>query len=149
MRGMSTIVRIIVAILGGLVILYGLYVTLTGHLAPGGGFVGGVIVMAGITMMVLAFGGERARELMKEHHCQMLEGFGALAFVIIALLGFFAAGSCFFKNFLPTGKVHELTSGGMIPLSNVAIAIKVGAGLTGIFLALVLGCRSAMFRKGK
>ena len=129
--------------------MYGLYVTATGHLAPGGGFVGGVIIMAGIAMMVLAFGGERARELMREHRCQMLEGLGALAFIVIALLGFFAIGGCFFMNFLPTGKVHELNSGGMIPLSNAAIAVKVGAGLTGIFLALVLGCRSAMFRKGK
>ncbi len=149
MRGMSPIVRNIAALLGGVVIMYGVYVTLTGHLAPGGGFVGGVIVMAGIVMLVLAFGGERARELMREHRCQLLEGLGALSFLIIGLLGFLTVSGCFFRNFLPTGKVHELTSGGMIPILNVAIAIKVGAGLTGIFLALVLGCRSAMFRKGK
>ncbi len=147
MKGMSSIVRNITGLLGGFVMLYGLYVTVTGHLAPGGGFAGGVIIMAGVVMLLLAFGGDRARELMEEQHCHMLEGIGAFAFLVVALLGSVVVGGGFFKNFLPPGKVHDFFSGGTILIMNAAITLKVAAGLIGIFLALVLGCRAAMFKK--
>ena len=60
----------------------------------------------------------------------------------MALLGFFAGG--FFLNFINSlsgpeyvsGQVHQLFSAGTIPLSNLAILVKVGAGLAGAFLAL-------------
>ena len=149
MKGMSSIVRNIAGLLGGFVMLYGLYVMATGHLAPGGGFTGGVIIMAGVVMLLLAFGGDRARELLEEQHCHMLEGLGAFAFLAVALLGFFVVGGGFFRNFLPRGKVHDFFSGGTILITNAAIALKVAAGLIGIFLALVLGCRAAMFKKDK
>ncbi len=142
MKGMTPIVRNVASLISGFVMLYGLYVVSTGHLAPGGGFAGGVIMMAGVVMLMLAFGGDRGRELLAEKRCHMLDGSGALAFALIALFGLFLGG--FFKNFLPQGKVHELFSGGTILASNIAIGLKVAAGLVGIFLALVLATRQAM-----
>jgi multisubunit Na+/H+ antiporter MnhB subunit len=142
MKGMTPIVRNIASLLSGFVMLYGLYVVSTGHLAPGGGFAGGVIIMAGVVMLVLAFGGDRARELMAQSRCHVLDGSGALAFAVVALFGLFVGG--FFRNFLPRGQVHKFLSGGTILPSNLAIALKVAAGLVGIFLALVLATRHAM-----
>lgn len=142
MKGMSPIVRNVASLIGGFVMLYGAYVCCTGHLAPGGGFAGGVIIMAGVVMMVLAFGGERAHELMAENRCHVADGSGALAFAVIALIGLLFG--TFFKNFLPPGKVHRFFSGGTILVSNIAIGLKVAAGLVGIFLALVLATRKAM-----
>ena len=57
-----------------------------------------------------------------------------MGFLAVALLGYLAGG--FFVDFLPVGKLHHLLSGGTIPLSNLAILVKVGAGLAGAFLAL-------------
>ena len=145
MKGMTPIVRNVAGLVSGFVMLYGLYVVCTGPLAPGGGFAGGVIMMAGAVMLMLAFGGDRARELMAQNRCHVLDGFGALAFALIALFGIFLGG--FFKNFLPQGKVHELFSGGTILVSNIAIGLKVAAGLVGIFLALVLATRQPMPRE--
>jgi len=94
---------------------------------------------------MLAFGGDRARELTGEGRCHVMDGFGALLFVAVALMGFIVGG--FFDNFLPTGKVHNLLSGGTIPVSNLAIALKVASGLVGIFLALILASRRAMSKE--
>jgi len=44
----------------------------------------------------------------------------------------------FFKNFLPAGEPFHLFSAGTIPLSYIAISLKVWAGLFAIFVALVL-----------
>jgi len=144
MKGMTSIVRNIVGLILPFVMIYGMYVVCTGHLAPGGGFAGGVILMGGIVMLVLAFGGDRARQTIGKGQCHVLDGLGALAFVAVAMFGFIAGG--FFVNFLPVGKVHDFLSGGTILISNIAIGLKVAAGLLGIFLALVLACRQTMFR---
>jgi len=141
-KGMTPVVQNVSRLVAGFVILYAVYVVCTGHLAPGGGFAGGVILMAGVVMLVLAFGGDRARELMAENRCHVLDGSGALVFVLVALFGFFAGG--FFKNFLDRGTAHEFLSGGTIMVCNLAIGLKVAAGLVGIFLALVLASRQAM-----
>jgi multicomponent Na+:H+ antiporter subunit B len=56
--------------------------------------------------------------------------------LIVALLGFF--GGTFFLNVLAKGKPFRLFSAGTIPISNIAIGLKVGVGLLVIFLALVI-----------
>ncbi len=142
MKGMTPIVRNVVGLISGFVICYGLYVVCSGHLTPGGGFAGGVIIMAGIVMLVLAFGGDPAKEKITTNRCHVLDGAGALAFALVAMFGIFVGG--FFKNFLPLGHRHRFFSGGTILPCNLAIALKVAAGLVGIFLVLVLGCRRGM-----
>ena len=149
MKGMTSIVRNTSSLVGGFVILFGAYITCTGRLSPGGGFAGGVILMSGVVLMVLAFGGDAARELTAEGRCHVLDGAGAMAFLLVALLGFLASAGGFFVNFLPKGTVHELFSGGTLLASNIAIGLKVSAGLSGIFLALVVATRRAMPAGGR
>jgi len=145
MKGMTIIVQNMARLISSFVMLYGIYVLCTGHLAPGGGFAGGVILMGGVVMLVLAFGTEEARQVAIERRCHTLDGFGALAFALVAVFGFLAGG--FFVNFLPKGRVHEFLSGGTILASNIAIGLKVSAGLIGVFLALVLSCRRVMRKR--
>jgi len=64
------------------------------------------------------------------------ESTGALLFLGIALLGF--SSGYFFLNFISKGEPFSLFSAGTIPLSNIAISLKVGAGLFAMFIALVL-----------
>ena len=150
MKGMTLIVKNVTKLIAGFVMLFGLYIVVTGHLTPGGGFAGGVMLMAGGVLIILAFGGEKPKEAATEVVCHMVEGLGALGFVVIALLGFvglWAGAGGFFANFLPRGRVHDFLSGGTIMLSNLAIGAKVAAGLLGIFLALIIGCRQVMPRE--
>jgi multicomponent Na+:H+ antiporter subunit B len=134
--GMTLVVKTVTRLTVGLIFLYGVYIVLNGHLSPGGGFAGGVIIALSFMNLVLAFGGKKAVEIVKKNAVTAMESIGAILFLGIALLGFTEGG--FFRSFLSQGETFKLISGGTIPLSNIAICIKVGAGLFGIFLTLMV-----------
>ncbi|KPJ72160.1 hypothetical protein AMJ52_07250 [candidate division TA06 bacterium DG_78] len=135
MRGMSLIVKTITNITVGFMFIYGLYIILHGHLTPGGGFAGGVIVAGAFVLKILAFGSERSAEKKSATRASIFESIGGLLFIGIAMSALLVAGT-FFLNFLPKGTPFHLLSAGIIPFCNIAISIKVGAGLFSIFLAL-------------
>ena len=132
--GMSLIVKTTASLISGFVVVFAIYVALTGHLGPGGGFAGGVVLASAAVLLVLAFGRAATRKLVTDTKCHVADSAGAMTFLIIALLGYLTGS--FFTNFIGIGRVHHLDSGGAIPLSNLAILVKVGAGLAGAFLAL-------------
>ena len=131
--GMTSIVKNITRLVTGFIALFGVYLALTGHLGPGGGFPGGVILAAAAVLVVLAFGGKFSDRLFNERKCHWVDAIGAGAFLLIALAGYFFGG--FFLNFIGGEK---LVGGGIIPLANLAIMVKVAAGLAGVFLAITV-----------
>lgn len=133
--GMSLIVKRITKITVSLIFLFGVYIVLHGHLTPGGGFAGGVIIALSFIHLVLAFGKEVALKRLSQGAVSVIESIGGLFFWGIALLGVMA-GSYFFLNVLPKGTPFNLFSSGIIVLCNIAIFLKVGAGLFAIFIAL-------------
>jgi len=135
-KGMSLIVKTITRLTVGLILLYGIYLVLHGHVSPGGGFAGGVIIALSFIHLMLAYGKEAAFKKLSQSAASFFESFGAILFLTIALLGLIAG--YFFSNFLPKGEPFRLFSAGIIPLCNIAVSFKVGAGLFAIFVALVL-----------
>ena len=135
-HGMSLIVRTVTRLTVGLILLYGIYIVLHGHVSPGGGFAGGVIIALSFVHLMLAFGRETAMRALSESRSALVESLGATLFLGIAVLGF--AGGYFFFNFLGEGEPFTLFSAGTIPLSNIAISLKVGGGLFAAAAALVL-----------
>ena len=53
---MSKIVRTVSNQLILLVLIFGLYIIMHGHVTPGGGFQGGAIVASGTALIIVAFG---------------------------------------------------------------------------------------------
>ncbi len=135
-QGMSLIVKTITRFTVGLILLYGIYIISHGHVSPGGGFAGGVIIALSIIHLMLAYGKDITFKKVPRKTVSFFESTGAILFLGIALLGFL--GGYFFMNVLPKGESFKLFSAGIIPLCNIAISLKVGAGLFGIFLVLVL-----------
>ncbi|MFH1201982.1 MAG: MnhB domain-containing protein [Candidatus Omnitrophota bacterium] len=136
-QGMTLIVKTITRLTVGLILLYGIYIVLHGHLSPGGGFAGGVIIALSFIHLMLAFGKEVALQKLSQAAASFFESLGAIMFLSIALLGLI--GGYFFLNFfLQKGEPFRLFSAGIIPLCNIAICLKVGAGLFAIFVALIL-----------
>ena len=135
-KGMSLIVKTITRLTVGLILLYGIYIVSHGHVSPGGGFAGGVIIALSFIHLMLAYGKEVAFGRLSKAAASFFESTGALLFLTIALLGF--TGGFFFLNLIPKGEAFKLFSAGIIPLCNIAISLKVGAGLFTIFVALVL-----------
>ncbi|MGB2630073.1 MAG: MnhB domain-containing protein [Candidatus Omnitrophota bacterium] len=135
-KGMSLIVKTITRLTVGIILLYGIYIVAHGHVSPGGGFAGGVIIALSFVHLMLAYGKDVALSKLPRPVASFFEGMGALLFLSIALLGF--TGGYFFLNFVGKGEPFKLFSAGIIPLCNVAISLKVGAGLFAIFVALTL-----------
>lgn len=133
--GMSLIVKTVTRVTVGIIFLFGIYIVLHGHLTPGGGFAGGIILALVYILYVLAFGKAEAEERLSKRWASAIESLGALMFLLIALLGF--GGGYFFMNFLPKGQPGQILSAGFIPLANLAIMLKVGAGLFAVFLVLI------------
>lgn len=134
--GMSLIVQTIARFSAGYILLYGIYIFSHGHVSPGGGFAGGVIVALSFINVMLAYGKETALQKLPRVVSSFFEELGALLILSVALFGF--ASGYFFLNFISKGKPFQLFSAGIIPLCNLAIGIKVGAGIFAIFVALVL-----------
>jgi len=142
MKGMSLIVREVTKLVAGFIFVYGIYIVLYGHLTPGGGFVGGVILACSFILLMLAFGKNFMDHVIKPWSLTVGDCVGALGFLLVALLGLI--GGAFFLNFLAHPGDFRLLSGGAIPLSNIAIGVKVSACLAGVFVALSIfrGVRS-------
>ena len=129
MKGMTVIVKTIASWVKILIILFGIYIILFGHLTPGGGFAGGVILASSYVLIMLAYGKEFVQKDLPLSLDSKLDCLGAFAFAMIAILGFVFGGT-FFYNFLSKyGQQFNLISAGTIPLSNIAIGLKVGASL--------------------
>ncbi len=111
-----------------LIILFGAYVFVHGHLSPGGGFQGGVIIASGILLYMVAF-----PEWRSPHRALSIsESLAGLSFAGIGIIGL-AVGGIFLDNVISgAGEVGMLVSAGLIPLIYIAIGIKVGAEMTGL-----------------
>ena len=136
MKGMSLIVRTITRLIAGFILVYGAHIVLYGHLTPGGGFAGGLMLACVLILLVLAFGKEATLDIVSENAASAWDCIGALLFLLIAVLGF--AGGHFFLNFMDKGTPFRLISAGTMMWSNIAIGIKVGACLFLVFLVLAV-----------
>lgn len=143
---MSKIVRTVANQLMLFVLVFGLYVIMHGHVTPGGGFQGGAIIASGVVMLIVAFGSGQIKKSLRERRLSVVESSGALLFILVAFAGI---GTVFFYNFLvgsrifggvpPTGSnPGDVWTGGVIPLMNLGVGLKVMAGLSAAVLGLAL-----------
>lgn len=124
----NTLLKIGVEILFPLIILFGVYIIIHGHLSPGGGFQGGVIIASGFLLMFLA----KNNDFKLNHKITAItEALSGAGFILLGILGLLVADR-FFGNFLPLGSVGALFSGGVIPLIYIFVGIKVSAEITAL-----------------
>jgi len=103
-----------------------LYVVINGHISPGGGFVGGVVLATGVVTYGLTSSFRRASLYYEIFKVNILEN--------VSLILIFAF-SCFIIIFpevhaqiLSEAGFGSVFSGGLIPMMNILIGIKVYAG---------------------
>jgi multicomponent Na+:H+ antiporter subunit B len=128
--------RALGAALVGPVMVLGAYVVAHGHLTPGGGFSGGVVVAGALLLAYAAGQGVRLRHVRSIALLEATEALGAAGFLALALGGLIAAGSLM-QNVLPLGTSGMLLSAGTIPVGNVAVGVEV-AGATALIVAELL-----------
>jgi energy-converting hydrogenase B subunit I len=143
---LSKIVRTVTNEFMPVIIVFGLYIIAHGHLTPGGGFQGGAVIVSGVVMLLVAFNYQEVKKVLRERTLSIMESTGALIFIGLAFAGI---GTAFFYNLLvgspifgripPTGpNPGDIWTGGVIPLMNFAVGLKVAAGLTAVVLAMAI-----------
>ena len=126
---MSIIVKTTTRLLAPLMLLFGVYIVLTGHLNPGGGFQGGVILASVLLLFYIAFGHRVGK--FSENVASLVEDVCALSLVLVGLLGILV-GKAFFSNFLAE-PLSRSFSAGTIPIINTLIGLKVGTAFIILF----------------
>jgi multisubunit Na+/H+ antiporter MnhB subunit len=138
MKGMTIIVKKTSQLIAGMVFLYGIYVVIHGHLTPGGGFAGGVIIAGSFILVTLAYGGDFLKLIKEESRTTIVESMATILVIMIAVSGLLFGTKIFFNNFLPKGIVGNLVSAGVLPLYNIFVGTEVAASIFIIFLSLII-----------
>ena len=138
MKGMTLIVKKTTQLIVGMIFIYGIYVVVHGHLTPGGGFAGGVVIAGSLILITLAYGGDFLKLVKEESETTIVENLATIMVILIAAAGFLFGTKIFFNNFLPKGIVGELLSAGVLPLYNIFVGTEVAASIFIIFLSLII-----------
>jgi multicomponent Na+:H+ antiporter subunit B len=115
-----------------LLLVVGLYVIAHGHLSPGGGFQGGVILAAAFFLAVLA----RPERSLGHGAISVIEGLAGASFILIGLWALLADGEFLAPLLVETGTMGELLSAGTLPILSLAVGLKVGSELAGLMAHL-------------
>jgi multicomponent Na+:H+ antiporter subunit B len=129
--GASESLRALALALVPSMVALGVYIVVHGHLTPGGGFQGGLVLATAPLALFIAGRYMRMKALAPTKLIEIGDSLGAAGYGLVGLGGLIFAG-VFFKNFLPFGIPGHLLSAGQIPLASVAVGLEVaGAFLVG------------------
>lgn len=121
-----------------LILLFGVYILMNGHLSPGGGFSGGAIIGAGLILYLNAFGIEKTRRFFNEHVYEIVK-ISALLIYAFTIAYHVFTGANGLVNLIPLGTPGAILSSGMIFWINLCVGFEVACTMYAFF---------ALFRRG-
>lgn len=121
-----------------LILIFGIYIILNGHLSPGGGFSGGAIMGAGLILYLNAFGFAKTERFFTEKTYKWT-CFCALAFYGLAKSYSFYTGANQLESHIPLGTPGAILSSGLILPLNICVGLVVACTMYAFY---------ALFRKG-
>lgn len=121
-----------------MIIIFGIYVILNGHLSPGGGFSGGAIIGAGLILYLNAFGFAKTERFFTEKTYKIVS-FCALSFYCLAKSYSFYTGANGLESGIPLGTPGAILSSGLILPLNICVGLVVACTMYAFY---------ALFRKG-
>ena len=121
-----------------LIIIFGIYVILNGHLSPGGGFSGGAIIGAGLILYLNAFGFKKTERFFQYKTFQKIS-LCSLLFYSLAKTYSFYTGANHLHSIISNGTPGAILSSGLILPLNICV---------GLVVACTMYCFYGMFRKG-
>ncbi len=110
--------------------LVSIELAIRGHLSPGGGFAAGVAGGTAIGLIAITSSSEWMEAIYKKWNAATWEKVSVLIFIILAVITLMGGQ-------LPHGEVGTLFSGGMIPILNILVAIKVALGSWAVILLFI------------
>ena len=121
-----------------LIMIFGIYVILNGHLSPGGGFSGGAIIGAGLILYLNAFGFAKTERFFTEKTYKWV-CFFALTFYCLDKSYSFFTGANHLESGIPLGTPGAILSSGLILPLNICVGLVVACTMYAFY---------ALFRKG-
>lgn len=122
---------IVLARLGAIIAaLVGIELAIRGHLSPGGGFSAGVAGGTAIGLVAITSSSEWMQNIYQRWHASIWEKVSVLLFIILS-------GITLCGIELPHGELGALLSGGLLPLFNILVAIKVALGSWAVILVFI------------
>lgn len=134
----DSILQKITAILFPVIVIFGIYVILNGHISPGGGFSGGAIIGAGLILYANAFGFEKLSRFFTEKTYKLIS-FSALTFYCLAKSYSFFTGANHLDSGIPLGNPGAIISSGLILPLNICVGMVVACTMYAFY---------TLFRKG-
>jgi multicomponent Na+:H+ antiporter subunit B len=110
-----------------LTVVVGLDMVAHGHLTPGGGFQGGIMLATAIHLLYVSGRYRSLDRLRPLNLLEAAEAAGTAAYAATGLAGIAVSGS-FLANVAPLGTFGRLFSAGTVPLLNVAVGLAVASG---------------------
>ena len=134
----DSILQRITFLLFPIIVIYGIYVILNGHISPGGGFSGGAIIGAGLILYANAFGFEKLNRFFTEKTYKSIS-FVSLAFYCLAKSYSFFTGANHLESGIPLGEAGAILSSGLILPLNICVGLVVACTMYAFY---------TLFRKG-
>ena len=104
--------------------------SIRGHLSPGGGFAAGVAGGTAIGLIAITSSSELMEKIYKRFSAATLEKLSVILFILVAIASLSGLE-------LPHGNLGDLISGGMIPILNIIVALKVALGSWAVMLLFI------------
>lgn len=115
-----------------LIVIFGAYIFINGHLTPGGGFQGGAVIASGVLLVLLA----NKTKIISHRFMEVIESFSGFTYVAIGVLGIILASGFLDNRIFALGEFGTLLSAGAIPLIYIFVGLKVGTELSTILINL-------------
>lgn len=115
----DTILQLVATFLVPIIIIFGIYIILNGHLGPGGGFSGGAVIGAGLVLYLNAFGFAKTERFFTEKTYKWV-CFFSLSFYCLAKSYSFYTGANQLHSVIPKGTPGAILSSGLILPLNIA-----------------------------
>jgi multicomponent Na+:H+ antiporter subunit B len=134
----DVILQTVTRILMPVIVIFGIYVILCGHLGPGGGFSGGAVIGAGLILYLNAFGFKKTERFFTSKTYKVM-CFGALGCYCLAKSYSFYTGANHIESVIGLGTPGAILSSGLILILNICVGIVVAGTMYTFYV---------MFRKG-
>ena len=132
------ILQLAAKILVPIVMFYGIYVVLNGHLSPGGGFSGGAIMGAALILYLNAFGFEKASKIFTFKTFRWVTFVSLMTYAGLKSYSFFT-GANHIDSGIPLGTPGAILSSGLILPLNICVGLIVMCTMYAFY---------TLFRKG-
>ena len=120
------------------IMIFGIYIVLNGHLSPGGGFSGGAVLGSGLILYLNAYGYDRMSRLFTEKVYKRTT-LCALTFYCLAKSYSFFTGANHLESGIPLGTPGAILSSGLILPLNICVGLVVACTMYAFY---------TLFRKG-